>query len=116
MITITRGDTTKLCFYRKDSSGDVIKATPQAIYFSVKTDTHQTATILQKTLEDMELDTETGKWTFYITPNDTNNLVYGNYVYDIEVKDIIDSVEYVKTISIGTLEITKEVTYATNEV
>ena len=116
MISITRGDTQKLSFYRKDKEGNVIKTTPEAAYFTVKNNTATKDVILQKKLSDMTLDTETGKYSFYILPEDTNNLNYGSYNYDIEIKDTIDSIPYVKTISIGTLKITKEVTFAINEV
>lgn len=115
-IKITRGDTGKFSFIRKDKNGNVILSQPQAIYFSVKNNAFEKNTIIQKKIDDMEFDSETGKYIFYIDPTDTNNLQYGVYEYDLEVKDIVDEVEYIKTIAMGTFEIQKEITFASNEV
>lgn len=115
-IKITRGDTGKFSFVRKDKNGNVILSQPQAIYFSVKTNGYAKQPLIQKTLEDMEFDSETGKYIFYINPEDTNELSYGKYEYDIEVKDTIDSISYTKTISLGCFEINKEITFVSNEV
>lgn len=115
-IEITRGDTLKLSFTRLDSSGSAITTTPTAIYFTLKANTSNSEAIFQKTIEDMTLNTTTGKWTFYINPTDTNNLSYGRYKYDIEVKDTLDNEEYTKTIALGDFEIKEEVTFVSNEV
>ena len=116
MIEIVRGDTLKLSFTRLDSNGDAIKSTPSAIYFTVKDSTSSNTVLFQKTIEDMSMNSETGKWTFYITPSDTNELYYGSYKYDIEVKDILDEQEYTKTIAIGDFKIKEEVTFVSDEV
>ena len=115
-ISVIRGDTNKFIFYRKDKNGNVIKSQPNAVYFSVKTNGFEKNVIFQKKLSDMTFDSETGKYTFYILPTDTNNLEYGVYEYDIEIKDIIDEVAYTKTIAMGVFEIKKEITFASNEV
>ena len=115
-ISIIRGDTAKFSFYRKDKDGHVILSQPEAIYFSVKNSPYESKTIIQKKLSDMEFDDETGKYTFYINPEYTNNLVYGTFDYDIEVKDTIDELQYTKTIAIGKFEIQKEITFSSNEV
>ena len=81
-ISIIRGDTAKFSFYRKDKDGHVILSQPEAIYFSVKNSPYESKTIIQKKLSDMDFDNETGKYTFYINPEDTNNLVYGTFDYD----------------------------------
>lgn len=115
-LSIVRGDTGKFIFYRKNNNGEIIKTTPQALYFSVKNNAYEKEPIIQKKLSDIELDTDTGKYTFYIMPEETNKLLYGTYEYDLEVKDIIDSVEYTKTIAKGSFEIKEEITFASNEV
>ena len=109
-MQLTRGDTKALKFQRK-SEGQVIKTVADNIYFTVKKNNSTNDVIFQKTINDMTFDDE-GFYHFTINPIDTNNLSYGEYVYDIEVK--IDN--YVKTIAQGTLSITKEVTFASNEV
>lgn len=115
-INIIRGDTLKLTFYRKNNNGEVIKTTPTALYFTIKYDGYDKTVIIQKKLSDMELDTNTGKYTFYILPEDTNNLNYGKYKYDLEVKDTIVGVDYVKTIAKGDFIIKEEITFTSNEV
>ena len=116
MIELVRGDTLKLSFIRKDSNGEVIKRVPSAIYFTVKEGSSSDNVIIQKTIEDMSMNNETGKWTFYIDPSDTNDLYYGNYKYDIEVKDVLDEQEYTKTIAMGDFKIKEEITFASDEV
>ena len=115
-IEIIRGDTEKFKFTRKDSDGKAIKREPDAIYFTVKNNAYENKTIFQKTLEDMDFDSETGEFTFYVMPEDTDKLNYGNYEYDLEVKETIGGIEYVKTISKGLFAIKEEITFATNEV
>lgn len=115
-IEIIRGDTLKLKFIRKDSNGESITRQPEALYFSVKYNSNDEEIIIQKTLEDMEFNSETGEYIFYIEPTDTNELNYGDYEYDLEVKDTINEINYVKTIAKGILKIKEEITFASNEV
>lgn len=53
-----------------------------------------------------------GTYHFTIEPTDTNNLKFGTYVYDIEVKQN----GIVSTIAMGDFILLDEVTYAENEV
>lgn len=100
----------KYKFQRKDSEGEVIVATPGALYFTVKETTNKLTPVLQKTLEDMQMDSD-GTWSFIIEPSDTNGLQYWKYAYDLEV--IQGGVK--TTISIGNFIIKPEVTWAQNE-
>lgn len=107
----TRGDTVGYNFQRKDSEGTAITTEPQAIYFTVKarwTDRHP---LIQKTKSDMTMD-EDGYWHFTIQSFETDNLPYGEYVYDIEV---IDN-DAVQTIVKGKFTLTEESTWHINEV
>lgn len=108
-ISITRGDTKQFKFQRK-SNGQVITTEADEIFFTVKRNNNVENFVFQKTIDDMDFDEEYF-YHFTINPEDTNNLPYGTYAYDIEVK--IDN--YVKTIALGNFEITKEVTFYTNE-
>lgn len=110
-MKIIRGDTK--CFkFQRTSNGEPIETKAEKIYFSVKNTSKNNDVIFQKTIEDMTFD-ENFFYHFIIYPEDTNNLQYGDYVYDIEVK--IGS-NYVKTISRGPFIIDYEVTFAGNEV
>jgi len=108
-ISVVRGDTYAFKFQRK-SNGQVIMTEPDNLYFTVKRNTGVENYIFQKTLEDMTFD-ENGWYHFDIRPADTNNMTYGNYVFDIEVK----TTNYTKTICIGKFVVLEEVTFASNE-
>ena len=109
-MNIIRGDTAKFKFQRLDANGEPILIRAQRIYFTVKLKYTDAAFILQKTIDDMTFDNE-GFYHFVIEPSDTDNLMFGDYVYDIEV--ITD--EYKQTISLGKLALMKEVTHVGNE-
>ena len=110
-MELTRGDTMWLKFQRKDLDGNPILEKASNIYFSVKQNNHIKDVVFQKTIGDMEFDEE-GYYHFIIEPDDTNALYYGNYTYDLEVKED----EYVKTIAKGILTLTEETTHKNNEV
>lgn len=109
-LSIIRGDTIPLKFQRKDSDGNTITINADKAYFTVKNNTAQSNFLIQKTLDDMTID-EDNVYHFVIEPEDTNNLPYGTYVYDLE---IIQG-EIVTTISKGEFIIESEVTFAENE-
>ena len=109
-MEITRGDSKGLYFQRK-RDGQPILQEAENIYFTVKVNNNTEEAVFQKTIADMTFD-EDGYYHFTINPEDTNGLNYGDYVYDIEVK----IADYTKTISQGTLSITKETTFPANEV
>lgn len=112
MISLTRGDTEILKFQRKNDDG-IIQEVASEVYFTVKESSVKTDYIFQKTLGDgIEFSTEDYFYRITINPEDTNDLYYGKYKYDIEVKED----DYTKTISIGDFIITEEITFAENEV
>lgn len=108
----TRGDTVKYHFQRIDKDGNPITIMPDKIYFTVKKCFSDKNVIFQKTIDDMQIDVEEGLYHFTVEPEDTNDLKYGTYVYDIEV--ITDAVK--TTISKGEFILEPEVTFAENEV
>lgn len=109
-MEIIRGDTKKYKFQRKNSGGVITKKADE-IYFTVKMNFINKDYIIQKKIDDMTFD-ENYYYSFTIEPQDTNNLLYGKYVYDLEVKDS----GVVTTISKGIFEIKEEVTFSNNEV
>lgn len=110
-MEMTRGDTSKWKFQRLDMNGDPITVRADYCWFSVKTNDMKKETVIQKTIEDMEFG-EDYYYRFTINPEDTNNLQYGEYVYDVEV--IQEG--YKQTISKGTFTLDYEVTFVNNEV
>lgn len=110
MIKATRGDTIALAFQRKDMDGEVIMDTPTAMYFTMKETFNTMPYVVQKTLEDMEMDAE-GVWHFVIAPAETEALLFGDYVFDIEVTDG----DAVTTIAKGEIKLEGEATWRANK-
>ena len=109
-IQIIRGDTTFLKFQRLDANENIIYSEADRMYFTVKKSRCVSTVIFQKTKKDIKLD-ENGVYHFSINPEDTDNLNYGDYYYDLEVID-----EKIKTtIAFGRFTILPEVTWAQNE-
>lgn len=106
-IEFTRGDTYYFRFQRLDSDKNVITDIAEKLWFTVKSDYSSSTPVIQKTIAD-----ETIKYDddyFYhivINSEDTRDLKYGEYVYDIQVMNG----DVVKTIAKGNLTLTKEVT------
>lgn len=111
-MRIIRGDYAKKYFVRKDAQGNVITSIPEKIYFTVKRDEYSKEVLIQKRLNDGITVDENYVYTIEFNASDTDNLQFDEYVYDIEIKNG----DKPKTIQIGTLEITSEVTTAKDEV
>lgn len=109
-----RGDTFEFKFQRKTKDKQVITEKPDKMYFTVKKNDKENDYIFQKRLDNntISYDETTNYYTITIDSSDTDNLDYGTYYYDIE----IITNNKVKTISIGTLSITSEITFSSNEV
>ncbi len=106
-----RGDTCQYTFQRIDNEGHPILTTPDGMYFTVKKSFFVKEPVFQKKLSNMAMSQD-GTWRFTVEAEDTNNLDYGNYVYDLEVVD--DGA--VTTVSKGDFIIEGESTWAVNEV
>lgn len=107
-----RGDTCPIQFTVKTKDGqDVDLAQATEIYFTVKKNYNTSTAILQKkkSTGDITIDGSQGK--IFLTHNDTKELSYGAYVYDIQ----ITSGDYVKTVVLGTITLTNESTHYANE-
>lgn len=109
-MTLTRGDTGRYVFSRKNAVGDIITDRPQAMFFTVKDSYDTGGVIFQKTLSDMDMDGQ-GAWHFSIEPVDTERLTVKTYVWDIEVT----TDRYVKTIAKGKLTLKSEATWYSNK-
>jgi hypothetical protein len=109
-ITMPRGDIRNIKFSVTSSATFVTDLTE--IYFTVKRNYRNDKYEFQKTLSsgDIYLDSD-NFYHFKINPEDTNNLDYGIYNFDIEI--LRDNV--IKQTTVGELRITKEVTFASNE-
>lgn len=110
-----RGDTHNFKFQRK-SNGKVIEKLDEdvKIYFTVKNGYYDNALkIIQKTLENgITFDSEDYSYHCIINPEDTDELNYQDYYYDIEVV----TSTYKQTIASGILRFKKEITLPKDEV
>ena len=110
-MKIIRGDNKTFTFQRKNKSREVITEKPDKMYLTIKQNEYEKRALIQKTFDDgirFEED------TYYVdfVPEDTDDLSFGEYVYDIE---IING-DIVKTIKKDTFIIDSEVTHKENEV
>ncbi|MGN1352219.1 MAG: hypothetical protein ACI4VE_05555 [Clostridia bacterium] len=107
ILSIVRGDTQALELEITDNN---TPTTVDSIYFTVKNDTNTDEVLFQKKLND-GISLTDNIYNIIIDPSDTDELDYGRYAYDIEI--IKNSVK--KTILVGILEISEEVTFTNNE-
>lgn len=107
---MVRGDSKAYKFQRKDREGNILTDTPTTLFFTVKTSFKTQEYVLQKNLENMFI-TQDGYWHFVLNPEDTENLSYGKYCWDIQV--VQDG--FKTTISRGHLFLTDESTWKENE-
>lgn len=111
-IEFTRGDICPIQFELLDEENNVISIDRNVeIYYTVKQSYSSQNAIFQKRFSNNDITQENGICSFVILPEDTRNLTYGSYVYDLCLK----SGDYVHTLAIGTLTLTNEVTHARNE-
>lgn len=80
-LGINRGTTLKLKAQRKDLGGQPILTIAEEIYFVVKKRWTDKEPLIIKDLNDMTFDEE-GYYHFTIDPTDTENIPYGQYVWD----------------------------------
>jgi hypothetical protein len=110
-MEITRGDYKTFRFERKNKNQEVIMEKPEKMYLTIKNNSYEKKALIQKTLDD-GIEFEDGVYRVTFLPEDTDNLSFGDYIYDIE---IINNGKP-KTIKVDEFVIDKEVTHKENEV
>lgn len=111
-IVMSRGDVVTRTFTIKNSDRTVFTEAPDEIYLTVKSTANEYDFKFQKRLSEGDfILIEPGKYQFTINPEDTNDLKFMTYDFDIE---IVKSPHLKKTF-LGTLTIEKEVTHWYNE-
>lgn len=81
-----KGNTFKFRFKRKDILGNIITEKATNVWFTIKIDHYTNENLIQKTLEDGITFGEDYYYHVVIKPEDTLNLNYGTYVYDIKIE------------------------------
>ena len=111
-ITMPRGDIRLVRFQVTDTDGSASQTDFTEIFFTVKKAASVKRFLFQKTLSGGEIiKIDVGDYQFRIEPEDTDGLNFGRYDCDIEL--VYE--DQIKQTECGTLEITKEVTHASNE-
>lgn len=111
-LEFPRGDTCPLEFSISDSAGNIL--TPQEgdeLCFTLKKNYKTKDAILQKKFSQGDFEIEDEIIRFFLYHEDTAELKYGTYYYDIQ----LESGDYVKTILKGSIELTEEATWLENE-
>lgn len=112
MIRMPRGDIRLVRFLVNDPDGTVTNIDFTEIYFTVKKTPRDNAYKFQKRLTRGEIvKLGNGDYEVKIEPDDTNNLTYGNYKFDVQLMYATQ----LKETFVGDFIITEEVTFASNE-
>ena len=106
-----RGDTCPVSFDITDTEGNSLDLSSSEIYFTLKKSYATSNYILQKKKSTGGITINGKNVTLVLEHNDTAELSYGNYVYDIQIK----SGDYVKTLCLGTITLKEESTWKANE-
>lgn len=106
-----RGDTFQFKFQIQDKSGELLELdTGIEIYFTVKKNRNSKSVLIQKKLNH-GIELKDGFYYVRINADDTSGLSYGTYNYDIQLKQG----DIVKTITLGTITLTDEITHKGDE-
>ena len=110
-ISMPRGDMREQAFSVKLNQEPFLDAFDE-IYFTVKKTFKDINYLFQKRMTAGDIvSVGDGMFQFIILPEDTNELNFGDYVFDIEL--VISG--RLKRTYVGTLSLTPESTYACNE-
>lgn len=113
IIQMRRGDYKKVKFCVKDKSKNIIDVDFDNIFITFKKNHYTEDVLFQKTLENKDImKDEENYYHFFIEPNDTDELEYKNYVFDIEILKLESKI---KQTILGELQILEEVTFTSNE-
>ena len=115
-IAMPRGDIRLVRFLIKEFGGIATDVDFTSVYFTVKKNTRDQAFLFQKTLNNGILKLDSGDYQVKIESEDTANLAYGNYKFDIQLswKDE-ENVEQLKETFVGDFVVNDEVTFNINE-
>lgn len=81
-IFLTRGDSGSVTVTLTDAGGDPYDASGDTVEFGVKKSIYDTECLIKKTLEDGE--------TITFVPEDTKDLDFGDYLYDVQVTHVTE--------------------------
>ena len=114
-IIMPRGDLYPVRFQIYETATEITHIDFSQIYMTCKKNNKERTPLFQKSLSSGTITKiDDGDYQFFIEPEDTNDLQFGEYVFDIEL--INDSDPRIKQTVSGTLRLAEETTWAVNEV
>ena len=116
-IVLIQGDTSPVFKFQRKLEGDnVITTLPQKMWITFKISCSCDVCLFQKTLEDgtITFSTEDNYYRFQLQPEDTCNLPFGVYGFDIAI--INEDGDKKTLLNEGVLEIVRHYTKKCNEV
>lgn len=112
LITMPRGDIRRIHFVVSDSLGNETDVDFDEIFFTVKRSFQDRAILFQKRQSNGTIwKADDGGYDQKIMPEDTNDLKYGQYVFDVE---LVQGDE-IKQTNVGNFVLTNEVTFVADE-
>lgn len=109
-----RGNTCPVKFGLVDSEENPFElAEGDQIWFTIKKFDTLTEFLVQKKLSEGDFTIEENELTFVLNQEDTAELDFGDYTYDIKFKN--EEENYVKTLITGVITLTTETTWIANE-
>lgn len=113
-LEFPRGDTKKFKFKLQDKQEQPLNLTStDKLYLTAKKDSNSNTVLFQKTIGNGIQLEEDGYYHVTINPDDTNQLPYGSYGYDIQIKTADGKT---KTLIVATITLTDEYTHKGDEV
>ena len=111
-IEFVRGDTCPVTFPLYDGEKNPVEDFDDTdMIMSVKNNFNEDNFIFQKRYSSGTISKDGNNFSFVFLPVDTESLDYGNYVFDV----CVISQDFKQTIIRGTIKLTNEVTFASNE-
>lgn len=115
-IEVIQGDVSPVYkFQRKNTDGEPITSLPQKMWITFKEGVYTNEVLFQKTLEDgISYSEEDNYYRFNIKSEDTENMPYGMYGFDIAI--INEEGEKKTLLNDGIFKVQKHYTKKQNEV
>ena len=114
-IELVRGDVSSTYQFQRKGKDGVITSLPQKMWVTFKADTKCNKPLFQKTLDNgIEYDTNDNYYRFKILSEDTCNLPYGDYGFDVAILN--EKGEKKTLLNNGVLKIVEHYTHKSNEV
>ena len=116
-MEFVRGDTFIISRYFQDKDGNelILNKDTDEINFTVRKSVYSEV-VIEKNINDIEI-LEDGKYRIILNPKDTEQLDFGEYGYDIEIRIGKDEENpFVRTVESGTIELLSQDYSRPNEV